>query len=71
MTPHEGIAFFDFLELFMLDLVPASKKIDRSLCKIQKIPPKVCASKRDLIYVYNMVYYLRGMSCLAFEMSFW
>jgi hypothetical protein len=33
-------------------------EISRSLCKIQKITPKVYATKQDLICVSQVVYYL-------------
>jgi hypothetical protein len=48
-----------------------SSEIDMSLCKIQKITLKVCAVKRELICVSQMVYYLCGVLCPAFRLPFW
>jgi hypothetical protein len=39
---------------------PGSNEIDMSLCKIQNITLKVCALKRELICVSQMIYYLCG-----------
>jgi hypothetical protein len=36
---------------------PASSEIGRNLRKIQNIPPKAAATKRELICVSQMVYY--------------
>jgi hypothetical protein len=45
---------------------PASNKIGTSLRKIQNIPPKAAAPKRERICVSQVVYYLRGV---FFELS--
>jgi hypothetical protein len=50
---------------------PGSSKIGMSLCKIQKITLKVCALKQELIYVSQVVYYLRRVLCPAFHKPFW
>jgi hypothetical protein len=39
---------------------PGSSEIGMSLCKIQKISLKVCAMKQELIYVFQVIYYLCG-----------
>jgi hypothetical protein len=39
---------------------PGSSEIGKRLRKIQKITPKVCATKRELICVSQMAYYLCG-----------
>jgi hypothetical protein len=40
---------------------PGSSKIGRSLPKIQNIPPKAAATKRELIPVSQVFYYLCGV----------
>jgi hypothetical protein len=40
---------------------PGSSEIGRNLHKIQKIPPKAAATKRELICVSQVVYYLCGV----------
>jgi hypothetical protein len=40
-----------------------SSEIGRSLCKIQNIPLKVSATKRELICVFQVFYYLCGVLC--------
>jgi hypothetical protein len=40
---------------------PGSSEIGRNLWKIQKIPPKGTATKRELICVSQGVYYLCGV----------
>jgi hypothetical protein len=49
---------------------PSSNEIGRSLRKIQNIPSKSAAMKRELIYVSQVVYYLCGVLCLAFDFAF-
>jgi hypothetical protein len=49
---------------------PSFTEIDRSLRKIQKITLKVYVMKRELICVSQVVYYLCGVFCLAFRLSF-
>jgi hypothetical protein len=39
---------------------PGSNEIGRNLHKIQKIPPKAAATKRELICISQVVYYLCG-----------
>jgi hypothetical protein len=39
---------------------PGSSEIGRSFREIQKITPKVCATKRELIGVSQVAYYLCG-----------
>jgi hypothetical protein len=67
ITPCEGLAFFDFFELVMPDLGDACLEIGRSLRKVQKIHLKVCATKQEMICVSQMVYYLYGVLCPAFD----
>jgi hypothetical protein len=47
-----------------------SSGIDRSLRKIQNIPLKGATTKRELISVSEVVYYLSGVLCLAFDFVF-
>jgi hypothetical protein len=49
---------------------PGSSEIDSNLHKIQKIPPKAAATKRELIYVFQVVYYLCGVFFPAFDFAF-
>jgi hypothetical protein len=44
----------------MPDFGAATREIGRSLRKIQNIPPKVCAMKREMICISEVVYYLCG-----------
>jgi hypothetical protein len=50
---------------------PGSSEIGRNLHKIQKIPLKVAATKRELICVSQVVYYLCGVFFPAFDFAFW
>jgi hypothetical protein len=50
---------------------PGSSEIGKSLHKIQKITLKVCPTKRELIYVSQVVYYLCGMLFPAFNFPFY
>jgi hypothetical protein len=50
---------------------PGSSEIDMSLCKFQKITLKVYALKQELIYVSQVVYYLRRVLCPAFRKPLW
>jgi hypothetical protein len=49
---------------------PGSNEIGMNLHKIQKIPPKVAATKRELICVSQVVYYLCGVFSPAFDFAF-
>jgi hypothetical protein len=49
---------------------PGSSEIGRNLHKIQKIPPKATAAKRELICVSQMVYYFCGVFSPAFDFAF-
>jgi hypothetical protein len=44
-----------------------SSKIGRSLRQIQNIPPKGAATKRKLLYVSQVVNFLCGVLCPAFN----
>jgi hypothetical protein len=50
---------------------PGFSKIGRRLRKIQKITLKVWVMKKELICVPHVVYYLCGVLCTAFCLSFW
>jgi hypothetical protein len=47
-----------------------SSEIDISLRKIQNISTNGAATKRELICVSQVVYYLCGVLCLAFDFAF-
>jgi hypothetical protein len=49
---------------------PGSTKIGSSLREIQNILTKGSAIKRELICVSQVVYYLCGMLCPAFDFAF-
>jgi hypothetical protein len=49
---------------------PGSNEIGSNLHKIQKIPPKATATKRELICVSQVVYYLCGVFSPAFDFAF-
>jgi hypothetical protein len=49
---------------------PASSEIGRILCKNQNIPPKAATTKREMICVSQVVYYLCGAFFLAFDFTF-
>jgi hypothetical protein len=50
---------------------PGSNEIGRNLNKIQKMPLKAAATKRELICVSQVVYYLCGVFSPAFDFAFW
>jgi hypothetical protein len=50
---------------------PGSSEIGRNLHKIQKIPLKAATTKRELICVSQVVYYLCGVFSPAFDFAFW
>jgi hypothetical protein len=49
---------------------PGSSEIGRNLHKIQKIPSKAAATKRELICVSQVAYYLCGVFSPAFVFAF-
>jgi hypothetical protein len=49
---------------------PGSTEIGRNLHKIQKIPLKAAATKRELICVSQVVYYLCGVFSSPFDFAF-
>jgi hypothetical protein len=49
---------------------PGSSKINKSLRKIQNISPKGAATKQELICLSQVVYYLCGVLCPAFDFTF-
>jgi hypothetical protein len=49
---------------------PGSNEIGRNLHKTQKIPPKAAVKKKELICVYQVVYYLCGVFSPAFDFAF-
>jgi hypothetical protein len=56
MTPRADLALFMiFFELVMPNLGAASHQIGTSLRKIEKIHPQVCATKRELICISQVV----------------
>jgi hypothetical protein len=50
---------------------PGSSEIGRNLHKIQQIPTKAAATKWELIWVSQVVYYLCGVFFPAFDFAFW
>jgi hypothetical protein len=48
-----------------------SSEIGRNMHKIQKIPSKAIGTKRELICISQVVYYLWGVFSLAFDFAFW
>jgi hypothetical protein len=59
-----------FLITAKVQIHPGSSEISTSLHKIQNIPLKVSATKRELLYVSQVVYYLCGVLCPAFDFAF-
>jgi hypothetical protein len=49
---------------------PDSSETGGNLHKIQKLPPKAAAIKRELICVSQVVYYLHGVFFPAFDFVF-